>query len=135
MTAATSAARAAHVTAVDARLHKNKDPNPLHTTGALDAAKTVAAPDKDKILIIFCCRIKTNSTRSKSDGIDFSSGSWGKAWDKSDYISGLWFKFFGISNICRTHISWIFNSPEVKDDALATLNVGWEKTEGMSLLR
>ncbi|KAJ3980301.1 kinase-like domain-containing protein, partial [Lentinula detonsa] len=60
------------------------------------------------ILVTFSCRVK-GSGRSK-DAIDFSCGTWGKAWAKMDYIS------------------------EVKDDALATVNVGWEKREGVSLL-
>ncbi|KAJ3986984.1 kinase-like domain-containing protein [Lentinula detonsa] len=107
---AAEATRKAHLIAVDSRLHKHKEPSPLHNTAALDAAKAnsaSSAADKDRILITFSCRVKTGRAK---DTVDFSAGTWGKAWAKTDYIS------------------------EVMDDALATLNLGWEKREGMSLL-
>ncbi|KAJ3981545.1 kinase-like domain-containing protein [Lentinula detonsa] len=103
-------ARKAHLLAVGSRLGSHKDPNSLHTTAALDVARansTSSAADKDQVLITFSCRIKTG--RSK-DVIDFSAGTWGKAWERLDYLS------------------------EVRDDALATVNINWAKKEGMGLL-
>lgn len=87
---AKDAARQAHVNAVTAPLHKTKDVSTLHTTEGLDAVKAntaTSATEKDKILITFSCRVKTGN---KKDNINFSSGSWAKAWDKTDYISGLY---------------------------------------------
>lgn len=49
--AAKEHARKAHLIAVDSRLGQRKDPNPLHTTAALDLAKAnsaSSAADKDK---------------------------------------------------------------------------------------
>ncbi|KAJ3832540.1 hypothetical protein F5878DRAFT_646688 [Lentinula raphanica] len=107
---ATDAARAAHLVAVDQRLNKNKPGKAIHSTAGLDNAKAntaTGASDNDQVLIIFQCRLKTNRTK---DPINYGTGSWGKSWARSDFMT------------------------EVRDNALNTVNVSWEKSEGMSLL-
>lgn len=84
----------------------NKHTNP---TIAIAKANSVSC-NESKILVTIECRVKSLSKRDQKQ-MDPSLGKWAKPWSKDTYLS------------------------EVLDDALATVNTSWEKTESMNLLR
>lgn len=82
-----------------------------HTNPAIAIAKANSVScNESKILVTIECRVKSLSKRDQKQ-MDPSLGKWAKPWSKDTYLS------------------------EVLDDALATVNTSWEKTESMNLLR
>lgn len=113
---------------MDARLTKQPIASQqLHTTTGLMAAKTATTSD-NTVFIAAQCRIKTSSAKDQKN-TDPGCGQWGKPWPKDAYMSGVFSTLF----FKLAYFLIFFNSEEVLDDYLATLNVRWCSETGMAL--